>query len=726
MNIRRNHHLRLKNILLNLYFLPLQDHSIRDNQSGSGSDAVAPDTLTSGASTPDPFELDSNITGHRADQMDQELTRKHLTGCVSDSSTREEEVDRVTDNESDVQMDGKRQGSEDRDEEDERLWRMEVDLDEGRTEEDEKEEDIEDEEVKERLHRLVAQARLTYFASTDDEVDKVGLGEGEWEGDKDNDREEEGHEEQKDEKKGSLPYKICQLEKEVRASQFSSTEDELDGLGVMEDEMGGDEGEGENEELAVKVCRLANQVKATDFSSTEDELDRAGREGEEAMDEETLWKLQAEKAIQAAQLRDLSCLVSASQFSSTEDQLDGGDGENEGVIEGVFGDSVWEEEAAGKNRERRESFADLDVRMFDLRDEIEEKQKESSDKQATETVLENQTEVKTKVKEKRDCVEKRAMEETEDERMLTGQVWEEKALEECKKAKEADERQEMEEGHLIVSHETRVQQENQPEAKWPDTREGGERRDDVDESKESQEQWESAAESIEEDEEFDRIISSMLMLTLEDMQGGLINEGDRKMNTEPEELETDVKTGRGSGFEHHSVNAQSTNASEETGSSTASRHQGENVIQESAGEERPGQSVAEQDGEIPRKDETGRAANRNKKEETAKDMDPQDKGNLSKEVLTVKKTVDAQQAGQEVDDDKEGDGGGKVTYGGAAEGGCETKDMGERLEGTNGGLADHSEQSSTSLHDGLLSPEGTQIVSIHWVHPHLCTCATSL
>lgn len=705
--------------MLNPYFLPLQDCSIKNNQSGSASDAVAPDTIASRAYTPDPFELDSKITGHEANQMDQELTIKlqQLTGCVSDSSTREEEVDRVTDNESDVQMDVKRQGSEDRDEEDGQLWRMEVDLDEGRTEDEEKEEDIEDEEVKDRLHRLVAQARLTYFAPTDDEVDKVGLSERKWEGDKDKDREGEGNEEQKDEKIGSLPYKICQLEKEVRASEFSSTEDELDGLGVMEEETGEDEGAGENEELAVKVCRLANQVKATEFSSTEDELDRAGREGEEAMDEEALWKSQAEKAIQAAQLRDLSCLVSASQFSSTEDQLDGVDGENEGAIEGGFGE---EEEATGKNRERRESFADLDVRMFDLRDETEEKQKESSDgKLTTETTLENQTENKTKVKVKKDCVEERVMEVTEDERMVTGQVWEGKVLKECKEAKDADGRQ-VEEGHLKAAHETRVQQENQPEAKWPDKRRGGERQHDVDESKESQEEWESAAESIEEDEEFDRIISSMLMLTLEDMQGGLINEVDGKMKREPEELETDVKTGRGSDFQDHSVNTQSTNASDETGSSTESQSRGENVIQESAGEERPGQSGTEQDEEIPRKEERGHAVDGNKNEETEKDTGPQDKRNVAEEVWTIKETRDAQHAARETEDDKE-EGGGD-----AAEGGCETKAMGERFEGTNRGPADHSEQSSTPLHEGPLSPERNQIVSIHWVRPNLCTCATSL
>lgn len=662
--------------------------------------------------------------------MDQELSIKlqQLAGCVSDSSTGEEEVDGVKDSGSDVQMDVKRQGSEDRDEGDERLWRMEIDLDEGRTEDEEEEKEVDDEEMKDRLYRLVAQARLTYLTSTDDELDKVGLSEGEWEGDKDED-EEEGNKEQKDEKIDGLPYKICQLEKEVGASQFSSTEDELDRVGVMEEEKktGEDEEDGKNEELAVKVCRLANQVNATQFSSTEDELDGAGRgeEGEEAMDEEALWKLQAEKAVQVAQLRDLSCLVSASQFSPTEDRLDGVDGENEGVNEGGFEGSIWEEEeeevAVGKNWERRESFGDLDVKMFDLREEIEERQNEISD----ENLLESQTkdaqqDKETEVKEKKDCVEVRVTEETEGERMVKGHVWEEKVqvLKEAEKAKETEEGQEMEAEDLIALHETKVQQENQPEAKWPDKREGEE----------------TAADSDEEDEEFDRIISSMLMMTLEDMQGGILNEEaaeNGKMNREPEEVETDVKIGRERGFEDHSVDAQSTNASEETGSVKESQSRGENVIPESAVKERPGESVTEQvGGHIGRKNERGDAADRNQNEKKEKDTDPQDKRNLAKEealVMTIEETLEAKQTRMEAGDDKREDGRGKVTTewqmmetcGDAAEGGCKSKETDERLEETKEETPDGAEQSSTSLQEGLLSPEETQIVSIGSVHPNV-------
>lgn len=79
---------------------------------------MTPDTLTSGTTTPEPFDLESDITGQGANQMDQELTIKlqQLAGCISDSSTGEEEVDGVRDSGSDVQMDVKKQGSEDRDE----------------------------------------------------------------------------------------------------------------------------------------------------------------------------------------------------------------------------------------------------------------------------------------------------------------------------------------------------------------------------------------------------------------------------------------------------------------------------------------------------------------------------------------------------------------------------------------------------------------------------------
>lgn len=314
--------------------------------------------------------------------------------------------------------------------------------------------DDEEEEMRDRLCRLVAQARLSYFASTDDELDKVGVTEGDQECGRDAMEEQEVEEEDDGEEKvrereqsheemGDLPFRICQLEREVRASQFSSTEDELDRAGAEDDEAGtGDDGV--REELAVQVCRLASQVNATQFSSTEDELDRAGRDEEgEAMDEETLWKLQAEKAVQAAHLRDLSCLVAPSQFASSEG-LEMDEETESGNDAGPEG-SVWE---------RTESLEDLDVRMFDLRAESED---------GGEKVLHSQ--------------KKPVMSEEEKEK---------------------------------VTEETDTDRE-EAEATREDARDGEENRDST------------AGDSDDEDEEFNRIISSMLMMTLEDMQGGVFD-----------------------------------------------------------------------------------------------------------------------------------------------------------------------------------------------------------
>lgn len=67
-------------------------------------------------------------------------------------------------------------------------------------------------------------------------------------------------------------------------TQLSSTEDELDQVGLSDGEMEEKrerEMEGEKEELTFKLCRLAKQVDATQSSSTEDDLDRAGFDGGE-------------------------------------------------------------------------------------------------------------------------------------------------------------------------------------------------------------------------------------------------------------------------------------------------------------------------------------------------------------------------------------------------------------------------------------------------------------
>ncbi|XP_051259503.1 rab effector MyRIP isoform X2 [Dicentrarchus labrax] len=684
----------------------VMDYSKKDNPS----DAVTPDTLTSETPSLEPFDLESDVTGHRANQTDRELTLKlQLAGRVTDCSTGEEEVDGARDAGSDGQTEEKRHGSEDRHEDDERLWSMEIDLDEGRTEE-EKEEEDDEEEMKDRLYMLVAQSRLTYFSSTDDELDKVGQSEEEWEAGNGEDEEEEEEEETTD----RLASKLCQLEREVRANQFSSTEDELDRVGVMDEEnhTGEEEEEeedGKNEELAVKVCRLASQVNATQFSSTEDELDRAGRgeEREEPTDGETLWKLQAEKAVHAAQLRDLSSLVSSSPFSSAEDELDRV-GENKVVGEGSC---MWEE-AVGKNKERRESFGHLDEKMFDLKDE-NEKRKESSDKnETTESIWDILTKdvQQGKTEGKKDCTEERVTEETEDERMAKGDVCGEKVdLKEAEKAKET-EKEEMEAERteeIITLDETKVQQENPPEANWPDKQEG-ELRQEEEKISESQEEWETAAESDEEDEEFDRIISSMLLMTLEDMQGETLKDEaaeNGRTDGEPEEEETNV-TIRGESRFADNV----TQSTEETGSAEESQSRGDNVMPESDGE-----YVTEQiGGDISRKKESGDATGGNENGQQEKDTDAQENRNFAKEnplLMAIEETFDAKLTYKQivVDDDEEED---REEVSTEWQMMAESKETDERLEETKEENAADVEQSSTSsLQEGLLSAEEIQIGS---------------
>ncbi|KAI4809883.1 hypothetical protein KUCAC02_018739, partial [Chaenocephalus aceratus] len=128
-------------------------------------------------------DLESDITGSGANQTEQELTAQPQ---FSQSSSREEEGEEAEDGgardaSDDEHREEERQESEDGYEEDEGLWRMEIDPEEGRTEEGD------DEEMESRLYRLVAHSRRTYFSSTDDDLDKVGQSDE----DKDEDVEEE-------------------------------------------------------------------------------------------------------------------------------------------------------------------------------------------------------------------------------------------------------------------------------------------------------------------------------------------------------------------------------------------------------------------------------------------------------------------------------------------------------------------------------------------------------
>ncbi|KAM4605237.1 uncharacterized protein myripa [Polymixia lowei] len=245
------------------------------------------------------------------------------------------------------------------------------------------------------VRHLASLVSASQFSSTEDELDPVGRGDGEREraqtgetsqgnedgvgqSDENSEREREENEEGENEERmegepGEFTFKLRQLEREARANQFSSTEDELDPIGHNDGEREGvQKEEGKKVVLAATLCRLANQVRVALFSSTDDDLDRAG-EGEEEINDETLWKMQVETAVQGAQVRHLASLVSASQFSSTEDELDPvghSDGEREreraqtGETSQGNEDSVGqsdensererEENAEEKNREERE------------------------------------------------------------------------------------------------------------------------------------------------------------------------------------------------------------------------------------------------------------------------------------------------------------------------------------------------------------------------------------
>ncbi|KAM6989325.1 uncharacterized protein LKV04_009011 [Tautogolabrus adspersus] len=772
------------------------NNSKKDNHQ---PEAVTPDTLSSGGmTTPELLELETDITGQVANQMDQELTAK-----------LEQLAGRVVDGVTDAVHDGRREEEEDKakDEEDEQQQRMEVESDEGRTEDEEKEEEEgneEDDEIHYRLNTLITQSRLKYFSSTDEELDKAGKSEEEeeeGEGDKDEDTEEE-EKEQREEKTNGFTYKLCQLEKEARANQFSSTEDEMDRVGIEEktgeeeengknmelavkvcrlayqvnanqfsstedelDSVGlldedmktGDEEEeedGKKEELALKVCRLAHQVNASQFSSTEDELDRVGRgeeEEEEGTDEEALWKLRAEKAVQAAHMRDLASLVGASEFSSTEDNLDKV-GQTEQEINKVTGSDMWEN-AEGKNQDKEESFEDLDVNMFDLRDEIEGKKKGSSDEKVTSDNV--------SVEEKRDGIEERVTEEGE-------------VLKDTGKARETEmELKTVVEGKNMEEI-IKAGEENQPGARRED--------DKIEESNGSQGSWETAKEEENSEEyvEFDRIISSMLMMTLEDMQvqtvndeagenGGNVSEQtqvkvdenvkiegqsasvqmevDRevkigneselmhvevdkevKIGTESElehvKVDAEVKIGAESGLEHVELNvevkiegesevevqmldAQSTENTKEAESKKELESLSENVPQSYA-KERP-------EANILTKEESEEATGR-KDNEQGKETDPQIIRSPAKSaVMSIKEmleTYEAKQLCQRIGlhDDKQQDRGGKVStmrlmmvMGDVAE----TKERMEETEGIKMYKKDQSRRSS--LDDALQTPEEIQM-----------------
>ncbi|KAL0966610.1 hypothetical protein UPYG_G00297400 [Umbra pygmaea] len=406
----------------------------KNNQSG----AFTPDTqtsdgsLTSGALTPDTGAPEGDAPGPEAPGGQGDVTKglsfpleEELTARLREVARQEQllstgkEPDQSGPDQGEIRGGGVL--------EEEMLWQMEVEMEgdkdsdeEGRT--GEREGDGGD--LKSTLIKLASQARGTEFSSTEDELDRVGLGE-----------EVESEEDREEGEEGQLTAQLCMLASKV--SQFSSTEDELDRAGLSDGET--DDRTGANEELTFKLCRLARQVGAAQFSSTEDELDRMGLDNDDDdddeemegkgekggreggwMDTEALWEMEGDKEEMTSKLRDLASLVSASQFSSTEDELDRvgeeeREEENRGRSQGDRGKlpnmgaecvgeveigKMWNRGRQGEvelvrtkpwylgvmmaaegrmmNQERKDSMGELDARLFDFEDESGREGEESN------------------------------------------------------------------------------------------------------------------------------------------------------------------------------------------------------------------------------------------------------------------------------------------------------------------------------------------------------------
>uniref|UniRef100_A0A3Q3K3U5 RabBD domain-containing protein n=1 Tax=Monopterus albus TaxID=43700 RepID=A0A3Q3K3U5_MONAL len=125
--------------------------------------------------------------------------------------------------------------------------------------------------------------------------------------------------------------------------------------------------------------------------------------------------------------------------------------------------------------------------------------------------------------------------------------------------------------------------------------------------------------SNEEDEEFDRRISSMLMMRLEDTQAETFKDENGRTSRELED----------SGFREKVVDAQNTNSSEETGSANEFQSRGDKNVKD-----RPRERT-EQSGEFSRKKESEDAMSRIENEQEERDTDSQERGNLAKEKSVV-------------------------------------------------------------------------------------------
>ncbi|XP_016525142.1 rab effector MyRIP isoform X2 [Poecilia formosa] len=500
-------------------FSPPSDLNNKEPFYSQPSDAVTPHT--SAATTPEPFDPSSDAVNQTVNDFTSKL--HPCPGTVYEFCPREEERDEEKHENNDAQQGERRQrsGSE-----------TDVNLDEGERTGEEKERD---DGLQHRLCGLVSQASLTYLSSTEDESDGVGRSEGEWDADADKGDKEQVQIER-------LTYRLCRLEKQVRATQFSSTEDELDRMGLeMEHELGKDE------ELAVRLCRLASEVNASQYSSTEDELDKAGRgeDGEDGADEKELWSVQPERT----QLRDLASLVSASQFSSTEDELDRL-GDNEGKQE--------QEENGGSRGMRElwegeESIGDIDMEMFNLTDESEEREQERGERGKCQRKVEDDA---TGIqKDKRG-----AEEETVGMRQLYDKYME--LFKEPAERKEINLKTELQ---TELLQEAKAEEEKEPPSKGTEEKV---EQEFLKGSQESERKFETDSKSDEDEAEFDRIISSMLMMTLEDMQAEMMDKTGQTKHRKPEsdyvKGETGVSERKDATEETHERSVITTRIGEET------------------------------------------------------------------------------------------------------------------------------------------------------------------
>ncbi|XP_038151922.1 rab effector MyRIP-like isoform X2 [Cyprinodon tularosa] len=436
---------------------------------------------SSATKTPDPFNSKIDITEKTVNQTVSKFTTKRHKGpgSVYEFGLGEKEQDEEIDTSNDGSQSGRKQKNE---------YEMNFDRKEGRAGEEEN--DGEEEEVKHRLYSFLSQDSLAYFSSTEDEPD--GVGQSEEESSRETDITKEGHKHVQTER---IAFRLCQLEKEVRATQFSSTEDELDRIGLEENNR--EEDNWKEEDLAIKLCRLAYEVNASQYSSTEDELDEGEKGEKDRVDENELWRAQPEKT----QLRDLASLVSASQFSSTEDELDRLE-DNEG---------------------KQESIGDIDMEMFDWTDGTKEREQRWSGREKCQLKFEDVPAGKQKSKGVKG-----------NETTGMGQLYNKyrEIFKESVERKEIPLKTESTEDLQQAKSE-----ENEPGAKRTDTRVDNEF---PKESKESERKIKPDTKTKEDNVEFHNIISSLLMMTMEDMQVGML---DKAGPTEQRRTQNDNREG---------------------------------------------------------------------------------------------------------------------------------------------------------------------------------------